>query len=250
MQKSFFLLIVLIALSCKKDNPTLQENILSDYLELNNDLGSGDIIACAGGKEGGLFGIAEEPTSVFFYPIKGASDFRYFEAENIADSLDFSKYFQKDLEDEPVFNGYLWKFNNLPFTGERMGIVTYKTPGKLHICTPIRQKTTLKPTEINPDLATVTESGINPKFAWDDGLLKENVIYFQVIADQSDNLISGTYTYEKEFAFYDLNNVVLNITDTTSTPVLEPNQNYKFILMGVSEDNWVNLFVVKEFLTN
>ena len=251
MRNLFFLSLlgILFTLSSCKKETALQENVLADYIELNIDSELvNDIIACAGGKEGGLFGIANEPTSVFFYPIEGASDFRYFEAD-IKDSLDFSKYLHKAVDCEPVFNGFLWKFNNLPFFGERMGVVTYRTPGKLHTCTPIRQKTTTKPTEVNPALGMVTENGVNPTFNWVDGLVKENAIYFQVISDEADNLISGTYTFEKEFTFYDLSNVVLNITPT-STPILEPNQNYKFTMMGVSRDNWVNLFIEKEFSTN
>jgi hypothetical protein len=239
-----------LAFSCKKDNePELNENILSEYLELNCELSRGDIVACAGGKEGGLIGSASEPTDVFFYPVEGATDFRYFEAENIADSLDFSKYIAKSLDDEPMFNGYLWKFNNTTFSGERMGAVTYKTPGTIHVCTPIRLKTNVKPTEVNPNLGQVTENGVTPSFTWMDGEIEENVIYFQVISDMDNNFISGTYTVETNWTFYDLSNVVFNVTDPDSNPTLEPNQTYKFTMMGVSEDNWVNLIIEKEFST-
>ena len=249
MRHLIFLIVILSFFSCSK-NDELQENILADFIELNSSLELADLIACAGGKEDGLFGAGTEPTAVFFYPIEGATDFRYFEAENVADSLDFSKYVAKDLIAEPIFNGYLWKFNNVPFTGERMGVVTYRTPGKLHTCTPIRQKTPVKPTEVNPDLGNVLEEGVNPTFTWEDGQIKESVIYFQVISDEDDNFISGTYTFEKNFTFYELDNVVLNITDTTALPVLEANKDYTFTMMGVSEDNWVNLLIQKEFTTN
>ena len=249
MKQLFILVLTLTFFSCQK-NEELQENILADYIELNSSLEVADLIACAGGKEGGLIGGATEPTDVFFYPIIGATDFRYFEAENIADSLDFSKYIAKDLSSEPIFNGYLWKFNNVSFTGERMGVVTYKTPGKLHTCTPIRQKTTTKPTEVNPELGQVLSNGTAPTFTWKDGLIKESVIYFQVISDEDNKFISGTYTIEKQFTFYDLENVVLNITDPTSLPTLAPNKKYKFTMMGVSEDNWVNLLIEKEFSTD
>ncbi|TRX60638.1 hypothetical protein FNH22_06225 [Fulvivirga sp. M361] len=249
MKGAVFLGMVLMLSSCQKDEAFLQENILADYILLNSSLQLTDLIACAGGKEDGLFGQDDTPTSVFFYPVTGATDFRYFEAENIADSMDFSKYVVKDLTDDPVFNGYLWKFNNTPFTGERMGVVSFKTPGKLHVCTPIRLKTTVKPTELNESLVMVSENGTSPSFSWEDGSIEENVIYFQVISDEKNNLISGTYTFDKEFTFYDLSNVVLNITDTTSVPILKPNANYTFTMMGVSEDNWVNLFIEKEFNT-
>lgn len=249
MKNLILLSILLLAFSCKKE-PALQENILADYLELNKSLESADLVACAGGKADGLFGAGTEPTAVFFYPIEGATDFRYFEAENVADSLDFSKYIAKELPSEPIFNGYLWKFNNVSFSGERMGVVTYKTPGRIHACAPVRQKTYVKPTEINTSLASVIENGVNPSFTWEDGLIDESVIYFQVISDVEGNFISGTYTIEKQFTFYDLSNVVFNITDTTAVPTLEPNQDYKFTMMAVSEDNWVNLFIEKEFSTN
>lgn len=250
MKNWILVIAVLLLYSCKKEETNLQENILSDYIELNNTLELDDLIACAGGKTGGLFNVPNEPTTVFFYPITGATDFKYFEAENISDSLDFSKYYLKVLPDAPVFNGYLWKFNNTNFAGERMGVVTYKTPGKLHVCTPIRQKTNIKPTEINSSLVTVIDNGVNPTFLWEDGLVDENIIYFQVISDSDGNLISGTYTYEKTFSFYDISNVVLNITDPSISPTLEADKDYTFTMMGVSEDNWVNLLIEKEFTTN
>ncbi|MEM7372451.1 MAG: hypothetical protein AAF587_27775 [Bacteroidota bacterium] len=248
MKKIVVLTIMLVLLSCEEDI-NLEERILADYIELNNSLELADLVACAAGTKDGFLGSADEPTDIFFYPINGATDFRYFEAESLADSANFSTYIQKDLDSEPVFNGYLWKFNNKAFSGERMGVVTYKTPGKIHVCTPIRLKTYSKPTEINSGVVQINEMDISPSFSWEDGIIKENVIYFQVISDLDNNLISGTYTFEKEFTFYDLSNVVFNITYPTPVPTLEPGKTYTFTLMGVSEDNWVNLFAEKEFST-
>ncbi|MEM6317632.1 MAG: hypothetical protein AAF960_08175 [Bacteroidota bacterium] len=249
MKKLLLLIVFVSFFACKKEATVLNENVLADYIELNNSLAIADLVACAGGTPDGLLKTSAEPTDVFFYPISGATEFRYFEADNVVDSLDFTKYTAKPLADEPIFNGYLWKFNNTPFTGERMGVVTYKTSGKLHVCTPIRLKTNLKPTEVNANLITVEVQGTTPAFSWSDGNIKENVIYFHVISDADNNLISGTYTFEKNFTFYDLSNVVFNITDTTTTPILQPNETYQFTLMGVSEDNWVNLFAETTFQT-
>ncbi|MEL7001226.1 MAG: hypothetical protein AAFN93_00685 [Bacteroidota bacterium] len=248
--KNLFLFILIVTLLSCDEEVNLEERILADYIALNSSLELTDLVACAAGRQEGFLGSIDEPTDVFFYPISGATDFRYFEAETISDSLDFSKYTRKALESEPIFNGYLWKFNNKPFSGERMGVVTYRTPGKLHVCTPIRLKTYVKPTEINPSLAAINPNGTNPSFSWEDGVIEENVIYFQVISDTDNNLISGTYTIEKEFTFYDLSNVVFNITEPNSTPTLELNKEYKFTLMGVSEDNWVNFFFEKNFRTD
>lgn len=245
----FALAIVLSGCSENSDTP-LNEEVLGDYIALNSHLELDDLIACAGGRTNGLDGQSNFPTSVFFYPIAGATDFRYFEATDISDSMNFDQYFQKEISSEPIFNGYLWKFNNPEFTNEKMGIVTFRTDGKLHLCTPIRQKTNPKPTEVNTGLLTIQENGTSPTFLWEDGLIDENVIYFQVVSDLDGNFISGTYTYEKNFTFYNLENVVLNISQTDPIPALSADQKYLFTLMAVSEDNWVNLFIEKEFSTN
>ena len=223
---------------------------LEDYLAENAGLERTDLIACAAGSEEEWDSEGTYPTSVFFYPIEGASDFRYFETKKLKDSLDFSTYRQKELTDDPVFNGYLWKFNNTEFKGERMGIVTYKTPGKMHVCKPIRLKTNEKPTEQTTQVLTITENGVTPMFEWMDGITPENAIYFQVISDLNGNLISGTYTFEKNFTFYNLDNVVINIRDIDPAPELEPNTEYRFTLMAVSRDNWVNLVAETTFNTS
>lgn len=250
MKHIFLLFVSVFLLSCEEEAPAIiDESTLAGYIAKNSERELSDLIACAGGREGGLSGSSGSPTSIFFYPLIGATEFRYFEAEQVADSVDFTKYRLKELTDDPVFNGYLWQFNNTPFEGERMAVVTFKTPGKLHVCTPIRQKTNVKPTEVNNDLLAIDLNGLSPRFDWQDGIIDESMIYFQVISDQNDNFISGTYTFERNFTFYELDNVVLNITDSTSLPVLQPNTSYKFTMMGVSEDNWVNLFIEKEFQT-
>ncbi|MGB0882833.1 MAG: hypothetical protein ACPGSO_07745 [Vicingaceae bacterium] len=247
-----FLAIAFIGFSaCKKQTVNAKQTSLQDYIAEKSELAiSDELIACAAGIPEGFMGESQYPTSVFFYPVTGAHSFKYFEAKNIADSLNYEKYVAKELPSIPVFNGYLHRFKNTAFQGERMGIVTYITSGKLHVCTAIRLKTNVKPTEVLPQNVTVTTDSIHPLFEWADGSITENVIYFQVVSDSLNNLISGTYTYDKIWRFYDLSNVVLNIKDVQPAPVLMPNTNYKFTLMGVSEDNWVNIMAEVPFLTN
>ncbi len=250
--KSVLLITVVVMMaSCKKEVVQQQQISLQDYIEEKSELTISDkLIACAAGIPGGFLGETKYPTSVFFYPVSGAHTFKYFEAKNITDSLNYEKYIAKELPSAPVFNGYLHRFKNTAFDGERMGIVTYITSGKLHVCTAIRLKTNVKPTEILPQNVTVTADSINPLFEWIDGAIAENVIYFEVVSDTLNNLISGTYTYDNNFRFYDLSNVVLNIRDVQPAPVLASNTNYNFTLMGVSDDNWVNLMAEVPFQTN
>ena len=61
---------------------------------------------------------------------------------------------------------------------------------------------------------------------------------------------AGDESEDFNWQFYDLSNVVLNVHDVTPTPSLQPNETYKFVLMGVSEDNWVNLMGERTFQTH
>jgi len=249
-QVIYIIVACCLTFSCEEEtSESLRPHSLSALIQLNSQLEMDNLIACAAGNNLGDFGTSDYPTAVFFYPEHGATDYQYYEAVELEDSLNFDAYFEKPLSRTPVFNGYLRKFELDNFSGERMGIVTYKTEGKLHISDPIRIKTNQKPTEVNSDLVTLTPSGTNPKFNWVDGLIDENVIYFQVISELDGTLISGTYTYERMFTFYELNNVVLNITDPDTTSSLTPNTEYKFTMMAVSEDNWVNLLIERQFKT-
>ena len=59
--------------------------------------------------------------------------------------------------------------------------------------------------------------------------------------------LSGTYTFDTHFQYYNLDNVVLNITEGTP-PNLTKGVQYKFTVMDVSEDNWVNTIFVAPFI--
>lgn len=233
--------------SCQKNMEIkVEDDVLSDYIALNADLEIDFLIACAAGKQGGMHGIAAEPTAIYFYPEEGATDYRYYEANDVADSISFDQYNRVDLPLSPLFNGYLQRWNHDSFEGERMAIVTYVTEGKIHISDPIRIKTNPKPTEVN-DLVEIEVQDSVVHFEWQDGVIDENVIYFQVITDDNGNLMSGTYTYDRSWTFYDTSNVVLNIT-ADANPTLQSGSDYTFTMMAVSEDNWVNLLIQKGFV--
>lgn len=253
MNKYFLLLLVVLALaSCKTDEEILEplnKNTLEYYVSQNTDRDTAMLIACAA---------SELPTnidfrnSMFFYPEEGTFEYKYFESTAL-DIIpeDFSKYELTDLtETLPVFNGYLRRFPHQGVNEERWAIITYKSDGSLHICDPIRIKEHSKPTIYAPELIEIDLTiPTEPVFSWEADTIQDNIIYFQVVSDSLGNLISGTYTYDKFWKFYDLSNVVLNIHDITPHPVLQPHTKYTFTLMGVSEDNWVHLAGQKEFVT-
>ena len=226
------------------------ELTLQDVVNQRPDLiQSDELIACAAGGQADFLDDPAFPTSIFFYPLDGASDFRYFESKTIdIDPNDLSNFTELFLAGEPVFNGKLWRFLRAPTTEDSWGRVTFLLNDKIHISAPIRLKLTSKPTEYAPEKVSIDQSSPQePLFMWEDGQIQENAIWFHVVSDENGNLISGTYTYERLFQFYDLSNVVLNIHDITPAPTLQAGSSYNFTLMGVSEDNWVNLIAETSF---
>lgn len=234
-------MLVVLLTACSNNNELIPYRNLKEYLNQNSNLELDEVIACAASDQSN-----KNTSFIFYYPIPGATEIKYFETPNLTvNENDFSKYTQVEYISEPVFNGYLERFvrNN---NKDTWCIVTYKTNGKIHKSNPIRLKHQTKPTEwintINIDFSESTK----PKFSWQDGVIKENAIYFQVISTENNNLLSGTYTFDKWFQYYNLSNTVLNITQS-SPPNLIIENNYNFTLMGVSEDNWVNLVIQKTF---
>jgi hypothetical protein len=208
---------------------TLDNSLASKQVVLDN------VIACAASNAN------DDKVSVFFYPRPGTTNFRYFETPDATfDKNDFENYIPVEFPIQDVFNGFLKKFE-VSTANEKWVIVGFEEGGKTHLSNPIRLKQKTKPTESISRNVTIEATTNMPNFFWDDGKFDDTKIYFHVVSDQDNNLLSGTYSFERKFQYYNLDNVVLNVTQGTP-PILKTETVYNFTLMGVSEDNWVNLF--------
>lgn len=235
------LVVFFMLLSCGKEEEAIMfSNDLLSYT-LSNVTENGAVIACAASDEN------TNSTLVFYYATVGASDIRLYETETVQDDKnDFSKYEQVSLASEPVFNGYMGRFLR-DINTEKWIIITYEHNGIIKVSNPIRTKQIAKPTVWNDDITINQDSLLMPEFTWQDNAFGENAIYFQVVSKENNDLVSGTYTYDNTFMFYNTSNVVLNITN--GIPLLENESIYNFTLMDVSTDNWVNLISQKSFTT-
>ena len=248
------LMLLFLLFACTENhlpNP-IPEQTLAAYLieDTSFPLQRDSLIACAAGNDEFLQTDAQ-PVSIFFYPPSGAADFRYFETSSInADPEDFTAYQEVDLNDEPIFNGYLYRFLRPALDQNIWCRVSFQKGEKTWVSNAIRLKYNNRPTEVNDALVSIDQTEkLNPEFQWQDGEYDDNTIYFHVISDSTNNLLAGLYTFEKQLQFYNLSNVVLNIRDVNPPPVLVPNAKYQYLMMGVSEDNWVNLIIQKDFDT-
>lgn len=223
---------------------------LQGYLDSKSYLPTGNVIACAGGTSTSFLGDSDNPISVFFYVDSGAINFRYYETNSVnVDPHDYNLYYPRNYEMTVLFKGIMRKFNHPPLSEERWGIVTYETEGMVHICNPIRLKAAVAPTQDITPIVIIMETGVNPEFDWSFESEPNNVIYFSIVSDLEDNLISGTYTNDKFWNFYSLSNVVMNVTPNPN-PNLTPFTEYNYTMMGVSVDNWIHTFAAKPFTTN
>ena len=238
--KAFPILFVLLLYGCSVDqevlNGTLRAAVRDREIVLDN------VIACAASSQN------DDLTHVFLYPRPGATDIRYFETTSLgADKNNFAEYEEVQASPKDVFNGYLKQIDAQVEEGKWV-IVSFEEDGRIHLCNPIRIKKDSKPTEYLPGNVQIEDlDSVTPKFSWTGGAYDDTIIYFQVVSTENNDLLSGTYTQEKIFRYYDTENVTLNITQS-APPDLILGDSYGFTLMGVSEDNWVNLFSEVSFM--
>ncbi|WP_052143648.1 hypothetical protein [Wocania ichthyoenteri] len=240
MNKIKYIIVSLLALiSCSKDNDDMLLDTLQNYVS-NKSFEMGAVIACAASDE------KTNDVLTFYYPETGATNIRFYETQNAqVNKDDFSNYLKVSIQSEPFFNGYLGKFTQSS-SNEKWIIVTFELDNEIKISNPIRSKQITKPTVWNDEVTINQSQSGMPNFMWEDDAFGDNAIYFQVVSDEQNNLLSGTYTYDNYFQYYNISNVVLNIT--TETPIaLILGNNYNFTLMDVSEDNWVNWVILKTF---
>ena len=233
--------MILAACSTSDDND-VEEDVSLLNAVANEEVIIDNVIACAASEQDNSI------VSVYVYPRPGISNMQYFETVSAdVDKNDYANYTKKEFPIIPVFNGYLVRYELRP-DNEKWVIVTFEEEGSTHLSNPIRLKQQSKPTEYLQDNVTVnTNEPAMPQFEWVDGLFDDSRIYFHVVANENNDLLSGTYTFERQFQYYNLENVVLNITRETP-PALLPNLPYSFTMLAVSEDNWVNLFSEIPFL--
>lgn len=244
-----YMFAFLLLMACSESNESneieedlIQESILASSLEVyteNRIIEEGAVIAYAGSTED-LNAIL-----AYFFVEDGGTDLRFFETESIeVANDDFSNYTQIDIESVPFFNGALGVFERT-LEAEKWIIITYDFEDEIKISNPIKTKQNSKPTVYQQSVEVNQTTSTMPIFSWPDNAFDENAIYFQIVADNQNNLISGTYTFDSNFQYYNTSNVVLNITEGTPEELIV-GENYNFTVMDVSEDNWINLIILKQ----
>jgi len=182
-----------LLLSCTIDQDD-EVQTLKSYTN-NRAIERGAVIACAA---------SDSDTGeiiTFYYPELGAVNARIFQTLSVdVDETNFANYSQNPLASEPVFNGHLGKFTQSDIQ-EKWIIVTFELDGEIKLSNPIKSKQITQPT-IWTDAVVIGqyETGM-PNFSWENNVTGHNAIYFQVVSDRANNLLSGTYTFNNQFQY-------------------------------------------------
>lgn len=238
MRVTTIIIGLFVLASCNKK---AEQSDLENYVAENQGVTKDFLIACAAGNMDEFMGSTERPVSVFYYNVDGASTASLYVKSEEGAKDEYQYYSKAEEAPESLFNGRMGRFGISTEYAGKWVIVAYKTGTTYNISDPIFVRADTHPTvDINSNIEVLGTS-TEPEFNWQSENVAGNVIYFSLISNTSDDFVSGVYTEERRWNFYDLSNVVLNVTPTMN-PTLSTQDSYTYINMGVGEDNWVRTF--------
>lgn len=238
----FFLVFIAAFFSCSEDADSTVARNLQEYIDQNSNKEFATFTAFAANAAGN-----QALSYIFYVPEQGATDIRYYEMVDAdAATNDFTNYRRKSLSSASVFGGKLGRFSRSGET-ETWCLVTCVVDGKLHISDLILLKNKSKTTQYTNDVSITYTTTTTPKFIWQDAATTEQDTYLQILTDNKDNFISGTYTKQQTFQFYDESNIVASLNETTPN-ALVADEIYNFTMINIGEDNWVDLIIEEQFI--
>lgn len=228
---------LLVLTACNKKP---QQSDLEQFVAENQGRSEDTLMAFGAGTMDSFMGSSELPISVFFYNVDGASAATLF-VKSEEGSKDEFCYYSKAEEVPVVFNGRMGRYA-LPKTySGKWVVVAYTTGTTYNVSEPILLRADTHPTIDISSKIIATGDSLEPDFNWLGDFVKGNALYFSFISNSNNDFISGVYTTERTWKFYDLSNVVHNVTPTMN-PSLNSQDSYIYTNMGVGSDNWVRTF--------
>lgn len=226
------LLFLITYTACAPESPS--DSDLQAYSQFFG-LVESDVVSCASTYFVPTATNDSDRAIVYYRTIEGQQDVRLWYSDT-SDS-DFEKFKPLITTETNLLSGFMGSFEISKTIGTI--ILTLTVGDELHYCEPIHLNSTTQSTAINSSISVSQPISTTPTFKWEESLIDPSSIYFQLITIKGEpKAISATYTYETNFTFYDLSNVVFNVTDSLN-PTLQSGLEHEIILMSVSDDNWV-----------
>jgi hypothetical protein len=188
-KKIVFFLTCISIFSCSQDTDISIARNLQQYMNENLNVEENAVFACAANAPSNT-----SLTYIFYYPEAGASDIRYYELTDASlDKDNFMNYSRESLGSEMTFGNKLGRFSRSG-SSENWCLVTYKINEVLRISNPIKLNNTSKSTVYSNDVIINYKTTLEPNFTWEDSTTNESINYFQILTDEAQDFISGTYT--------------------------------------------------------
>ncbi|PQJ79517.1 hypothetical protein [Polaribacter porphyrae] len=214
---------------------------LQEFLDAKNTNTTETITSFAASEDGN-----NSLSYIYYYPKTNARDFRYYETENISvDETDFTNYRRKMLTDEATLAAQFRRFSRTD-DEESWYIVTYEIDEVVYKTEPIQLRNSSQPTVWQTTIETQFPETLKPNFTWSNFGTTNN-LYFHLLTDSSSTFVSGIYTQNTSFNFYDTSNTISQINTTTPDDLILEDQ-YRCTVLGISAYNWVNLVIEDSFV--
>lgn len=197
------------------------------------------------------FGVKQKNSANFseiiFYSNHTDTDFKIYASDSInINPNNFSEYTlinYTEILTHPIDSHYVY---NLEGNTEKWVIVTEETTDNLLVSEPIKINITSSPTNYHNDLSISKRSLGRAKFDWLDKPDDLNKLFLEILENEDGEINSITYTKENTFTYFNLSNVVTNLSPTDPPQLIE-NNTYKITVMSIDENNWVKSVIEKEF---
>jgi len=245
----FFLAIVLVVISCDNSlDDRLHIRHLDDYLTYHEDLDKIEPLAFAANNKTNT-----SATDIYCYLETDADFIYYFETSSIdVDPTDFTQYKLTHLQrvrvfgenTKPLSTGFVKHMQ--PTSQEAWCIVGYEADNKLYISSKIRLKQQSQPTVFSDALNIDNSNVALPIISWEKGAFDNTTAYLELVTDNNIELISATITEDLFYKYNDDSNVIKTISPVTA-PIISAN-TYSFSVLGIGNDNWVNLWIDKNYV--
>ena len=147
------------------------------------------------------------------------------------------------LDDSSVFGNQFRSFTRSG-TSESWYLLTYEIDGIVYKSNPIQLRNISQPTVYTNDVTIDFPESLKPRFIWDNSGLT-NTEYLHVLLNSSSEFVSGVYTQNTTFEYFDTSTTTSQISTTAPDLILE--NRYNCTILGFSNENWVNLNIQKSF---
>ena len=189
----------------------------------------------------------DDLTNIYSVVENGATDIKFYESDtpNI-NPQNFYRY--KLMETQPaLISDSKIKIFRHGFLRDEWIVMTYLIDDKIKVSSPIRINNFFQPTEYIETIEIDQNESGSASFDWSVQSYDVNAFFVEIMKNNSETVLSLTFTNDSNFQYFNLENVTLNLSET-APPDLELGDDYEFTVLDIGVDNWINSIYRQPFI--